>query len=201
MVTLSADARVAGRPFTDPDHLSRDAAVLDDVRQALLRRVIETGEGGTWREPGGDEHLLVLPSLTALRTTRPAVAVGFFGQARAGVDHTPIMELERHLLSRAAGFRGFLAYHNVHVAAAHAWGNLVVFADHDAPGEVACDDEHRLATAATPAHYHSLRLHRFELPDGVFGSAGLHWLRSTYLDFTTDPPWRGVRTAGSSAPG
>ena len=192
-VSLSTDARVPGRAFADPGHLASDTAVLEDVRRVMRMRVSEAGRGGTWCEPAGDEHLLVLPSLSALRATRPAVAVGFFGQARDDVDHAPIVALEHNLLRRALAFRGLLAYHNVRLAAAHLWGNLVVFADRDAPGELARDDEHRLSIQAASHHYHSLRLHRYDLPDGVLGAAPLCWTRTTYLDFADDPPWRAVR--------
>jgi hypothetical protein len=192
-VQLSSGALVPGRPFTDPRHLALDTAVLEDVRGSLRARVAEAGEGGIWSGPASREHLLVLPSVAALRATQPAVAVGFFGQARANVDHAPIVELEHRILRRAAGFRGLLVYYNVRIAATHQWGNLVVFADHDAPAELARDDEHRLSVAATPQHYESLRLHRYELPDGALGHAPLRWVRTTYLDLSERPPWRGVR--------
>lgn len=191
---LSPGALVSGRPFADPRHLALDTAVLEDVRGALRSRVAEAGEDGIWSAPASREHLLVLPSVAALRAARPAVAVGFFGQARAAVDHALIVELEHRLLHRAPEFRGLLVYFNVRIAATHQWGNLVVFADHDAPSELARDAEHRLSIAATPAHYESLRLHRYDLPDGALGRARLAWVRTTYLDFSEHPPWRAVRT-------
>jgi hypothetical protein len=192
-ISLSTDALVPGRAFADPGHLASDSAVLEDVRRAMRTRVSEAGRGGVWSGPAGDEHLLVVPSLGALRATRPAVAVGFFGQARDNVDHAPIVALEHGLLRRATAFRGLLAYHNVRLAAAHQWGNLVVFADHDAPSELARDEEHRLSMDAASRHYHSLRLHRFVLPDGALGVAPLRWTRTTYRDFADDTPWRAVR--------
>jgi hypothetical protein len=195
VVELGADERVPGRPFSDPGHLADDTALLEEVRGAMGRRLRTSAAGGEWSDALGD-HVLVVPHPSVERTTQAAVAVGFFGQARDGVDHERIVGLERNLLRRASGFRGLLAYHNVRLAAAHQWSNLVVFADHDAPAELARDDEHRLSVDATPAHYHSLRLHRFELPDGVLGTAPLRWVRTSYFDFDDDPIWLAVRCAG-----
>ena len=121
------------------------------------------------------------------------MAIGFFGQARADVDHTPIVELEHALLRRADEFRGLLAYHDVYFRERRQWGNLVVFATDDDPGSLARDPEHRVSTELTASHYHSLRLHRFALPDGALGPAPLRWVQTTYLDFADDPPWRAVR--------
>jgi len=201
-LTLSIDEVVPGRAFTDPHHLAGDTAVLEDVRRALRARMGEIGAGGEWHDGSGDEHLLVVPDTASLLATRPVVAIGFFGQARDDVDHAPIVELERSVLERASEFRGLLAYHNVRFAAAHQCGNLVVFTDHDAPAELAGDDEHRRSIGRTPRHYHSLRLHRYELPAGALGAGPLRWVRTTYLDFSDDPPWRAVRSYdGSSVAG
>jgi hypothetical protein len=193
-VALSRYEVVPGRAFADPRHLAADTAVLEEMRRALRARMVESGVGAEWRDTAGDEHLLVVPDAPRLVATRPALVIGFFGQARADVDHAPIVDLERSLLRRAAGHRGLLAYHNVRFAAARQWGNLVVFEDHDAPGELAEDDEHRAAIELAAVHYHSLRLHRFDAPAGALGSAPLRWVRTTCLDFADDPPWRGVRS-------
>lgn len=193
-VSLRAHDVVPGRPSTDPEHTIRDTEVLESIRDALRRHVSGGGRGGAWRDPTGDGNLLVIPDVEALTVRAPAVAVGFFGQARADVDHSPITRLEHALLTRADAFGGLLAYYNVHFAAREQWGNLVVFDAPDAPGLMAGDEEHRQAIRLTPAHYHSLRLHRFVLAEGALGAAPLEWVRTTYLDFEADPPWRGVRT-------
>ena len=62
--------------------------------------------------------------------------------------------------------------------------------------------QHRRSIERTPLHYHSLRLHRYELPAGALGAEPLRWVRTTYLDFADDPPWRAVRSYdGSSVSG
>ena len=192
-VALGPEDVVPARGFADPSATARDVALLEEIREALRRRLATGAAEGTWRDPSGDGHLLVIPDVVALETAVPAVAVGFFGQARTDVDHTPIVELEHALLRRAAEFRGLLAYHDVQFRRQGQWGNLVVFATADDVSALAMDPEHRVSIDLTAAHYRSLRLHRFALPDGALGPGALRWLRTTYLDFADDPPWRAVR--------
>jgi hypothetical protein len=192
-VALGRDDAVPERPFADRAHTAADLAILEEIRVALRGRLAGGRASGTWREPGAGRHLTVIPDAHALQATVPAVAVGFFGQARAEVDHAPIVALEQAILTRAASFAGLLAYDNVHFADRGQWGNLVVFSSGEAPGLLAGDREHEQAIGLTSHHYHSLRLHRLALPDGVLGPAPLHWLRTTYLDFADSPPWRAVR--------
>jgi hypothetical protein len=197
-VALGPDEAVPGRAFASPGETERDTAILETMREALARRVESAGADGSWRDQRGDEHLLVIPDVDALVATVPAVAVGFFGQAREGVDHSPILALEHSLLGRAATLPGLLGYHDVFLARDRQWGNLVVFAADDDPAAVAGDDEHQVAIGLTGAHYHSLRLHRYALPDGALGQASLRWIRTTYLDFGDSPPWRAVRRASTT---
>jgi len=194
VVTLDPNETVPGRPFTDVVRIAEDLAALRRIRAALAERVASGATGGTWVDHTGAEHLLVLPDAAAVAAARPAQAVGFFGQARAEVDHAPIGLIEHELLDRAASFRGLLAYHNVRFGEA-AWGNLVVFADGDAPAHVRDDARHLDAVARTARHYRSLRLHRLVLPEGVLGEAPLELRRTAYHDFGQDPPWRAHRSA------
>ena len=193
-VHLAPDAPVPGRPFADPARSDDDLAALAAIRAALVRRHAAGGGPGRWVDAAGAEHWLVAPDWDALAATRPAVAVGFFGQARADVDHAPIVDLEHDILARAASFAGLLAYCNVRFANGQ-WGNLVLFADAGGPGHVWGDAVHADAIASTPRHYHSLRLHRASLAGGLLGEDGLRLERTSYYDFASDPVWRAVRLA------
>ena len=75
-----------------------DLAALAAIRAALVRRHGEDRAAGRWRDAEGAEHWLVAPDWDALAATRPAVAIGFFGQARDDVDHAPIVDLEHDIL-------------------------------------------------------------------------------------------------------
>lgn len=175
------------RDFAEPERTRDDLETLERMRDALRRRP----RPGRWLE-GGDEHWLVAPAPELLARRAPARAVGFFGQARGDVDHLPIVELEHELLARAGAFPGLLAYHNVRFASGQ-WGNLVVFADGDGPAHVRDDPTHREALRLTPAHYHSIRLHRLRLPDGALGGRPVQLLETLLFDFSESPPWHEVR--------
>jgi len=191
---LAPDAAVPGRPFADPARSDDDLAALAAIRAALVRRHAGGRGAGRWVDAAGAEHWLVAPDWAALAAQRPALAVGFFGQARGDVDHGAIVDLEHDILARASSFAGLLAYCNVHFASGQ-WGNLVLFADAAGPRHVWGDTVHADAIARTPRHYHSLRLHRASLAGGLLGAGGLRLERTSYYDFASDPVWRAVRVA------
>ena len=144
-----------------------------------------------WTDPDGSHHWLVVPDWQRLADTAPAVAIGFFGQARENVEHGPIITREHEILARADGLQGLLAYHNVRFADGQ-WGNLVVFASADDPSRLRADPVHVEAIGLTPRHYHSLRLHVGTLELGALGEAEPRLIHTLYLDFAT-PPWRAMR--------
>jgi hypothetical protein len=189
---LQADQAVDGRGFSDPAHTARDGATLAQLRVALARAA--AGPRAAVLDFADDigEHCVAVPDWRALETVRPVAVVGFFGQARDGVDHTAIVDLEHDIVARAAAFPGLLAYHNAKLATGQ-WGNLVVFATPAHTARVTGDPAHADALARTPQHYASLRLHRGTLADGCLGAAPVRIGETLYLDFAETPPWRAVR--------
>jgi hypothetical protein len=190
---LEAAEVVDGRPFTDPRATAADAAILS-VLQATLRRTARGARGevvGFADETG--RHHVVVPDWESLAAVQPAAIVGFFGQARDDVDHAAIIALEHEIVGRARAFPGLLAYHNAQLASGR-WGNLVVFRDPGNTVDVTADPLHAAAVARTPAHYHSLRLHRGVLADGCLGASPPQLAETLYLDFAETPAWRAVRT-------
>ena len=165
---------------------------------ALLRTALQGAAGGRrapelrFADAIGVHHLAV-PDWKALEVRRPVAAVGFFGQARPGVDHAPIIAIEEDIVARAAQVPGLLAYHNARLAD-DRWGNLVVFDTPAATGALTGDPQHASAVARTPEHYDSLRLHRGALADGALGEAAIMVDETLYLDFAESPAWRAVRT-------
>src|SRR4051794_30607438 len=104
-VVLPPGEPAPGRPFTAPARTADDLNALAAVREALRRRLAGARWAAIddhWSADDGAEHWLVVPDARRLEAVRPAVAIGFFGQARDGVDHEPIGRLERDLLRRAA---------------------------------------------------------------------------------------------------
>lgn len=192
-LSLSPDETVLGREFTDPARSLDDLDALARIRASLVARVRSNLAGGAWTI-AGESHWLVVPELRDLRHSRPVFGVGFFGQAREHVDHSPILELEQNLLARASVLPGLLAYHNVRFATGQ-WGNLVFFARDDDPLRVRSDPAHQEALARTADHYHSVRLHRLRFPDGPIGEAPPALESTLLIDFSETPPWRAVRHA------
>ena len=142
-----------------------------------------------WADDEG-EHWLVVPDRERLRAARPAAAIGFFGQARATVDHGPLLALEESIVGRADALGGLLAYYNVGLSRG-GWGNLVLIA----PGAtvLAAMPDHAVAVGRAAAHYHSIRLHTADLPEGVAAPAALALQTTTLFDFDTAPTRRTVR--------
>jgi hypothetical protein len=177
--------------FDDPARVAEDLGLLERLRSALCAAPRRPGEQRLRR--GAEQHRVVVPDWPALERSRPAAGVGFFGQARTGVDHAPIAALEDEIVLRARTITGLLAYHNALLEPGR-WANLVVFASTEAVGSLRGDALHDAAVALTPAHYASLRLHRGALADGALGAAPFALERTLFLDFSKDPPTRSIRT-------
>lgn len=195
---LGADEHVAGRAFCDPAHTRRDRATLTRLRDALKR---QAGAGHASVLQFADEigeHVVAVPAWEALARSQPVAVVGFFGQSRERVDHSPILEIEQEIVARAATFPGLLAYHNARLGEGH-WGNMVLFASRAAVASLAPDPMHIKAVASAPSHYESLRLHRGSLADGLLGTAEVLLDETLYLDFSTRPAWRGLRVYARGA--
>ena len=189
---LGTDEHVAGRAFCDPAHTSRDRATLTRLRDSVKREA--GGAHGSVLQFVDEigEHFVAIPDWEALARSQPVALVGFFGQSRERVDHSPILELEQEIVARAATFPGLLAYHNAQLGEGH-WGNMVVFASRAAVASLAPDPMHVRAVTSAPSHYESLRLHRGSLADGLLGTAEVLLDETLYLDFSTRPAWRGLR--------
>ena len=194
VVSLAAGARVPGRPFTDPGATLADLEALALIRSAQRKRLARGQGTGTWKGRDGAVHWLVAPAPARLLEAEPCLAVGFFGQAREDVDHTTLVELEHAMLERPEELPGLLSYHNVRLADGQ-WGNLVLFEGDADTALLRSEPHHADAIARTPAHYHSLRLHRGLLPDGPLGRREVELRTTLYLDFADAPPWRAVRSA------
>src|SRR3954452_17192128 len=102
MLTLQAEEHVAGRAFCDPGHTAGDGATLGLLRTALRGAARGLREHELRFADGSGVHHLAVPDWTALEERRPVAIVGFFGQARPDVDHTPIMAIESDIVGRAA---------------------------------------------------------------------------------------------------
>lgn len=195
MIEIGPTQELPDRPFTALAHGEHDLAVMGEMLTRLRRHVREVDLTPGHRDDrfaDDAEHMIVLPDTSLVTTTSDLFAVGFFGQARADVDHRPIVELEERLVRTMPGTPGLVAYYNVHWPG-RGWGNLVLFTDEATKAGWGHDDVHRDAVDRSPAHYHSIRLHNGAVDGGLLGNASIRPVRTRYLDFATDPPWCGVR--------
>jgi hypothetical protein len=197
-VELSANQVCAGRPFAAPAHTVREAGVMQNMLDRL--RVLVAGWSGDTtglliREPDSDghRHWIRAPDVAALRSAGGMTAVGFFGRARAGIDHVPIDELEAGIVDTLETIPGVRCYYDAELAEG-GYGNLILCAEPDAPKRVETHALHRRAVELTPRHYHSVRLHTGVVPGRFLGDDSLVIERTRYYDFDSDPPWLAVRT-------
>lgn len=210
MIQLASDESVPDRPFTATAWTSTDEAVLDRMWDRL-RAHARTCEAGPvarpaakrtandrtdrLHDPDGSVHTIVFPDLRLALRSDDLFAVGFFGQARTGVDHTPIMELEAELIEDMWQNHGLVAYYNAFYPEA-GWGNLVLFADAETERAWGDDRRHVDAVRRSPDHYHSIRLHHARASSGLLGTGPIRIARTRYLDYAADRPWRAVRERG-----
>lgn len=195
--TLPPGVGDPARPFTEPTLSEADFAILARLHASLVAHAAGGGSDGRWIDDAGAIHWLVVPDWEALRSTVPAVGVGFFGQA-LDVDHEPINVVEAEMMEHLERYPGLLAYYNVEWPQGDGtsqWGNLVVFRDRTAIDGLNHEALHRTAVDRSPLHYDSLRLHRIVLPDGGIGPTPPQLDESLLFDFRADPTWIALRPA------
>jgi hypothetical protein len=194
MIELAADEVIAERPFTATPEGERDLEMMNRMLLRLRRHIGGIGLDAPSNARFGDEgeHMIILPHPELICLPSTLAAVGFFGQARADVDHQPIIDLEHQLIDDMTNNPGLVAYYNVHWPG-EGWGNLVLFVDFEAKDGWGHDDRHRRAVERSPDHYHSIRLHNGVLPGGLRGPNGIRLIATKYLDFEAGMQWRAIR--------
>ena len=193
------------RPFTDPANTEREADVMRamlEYERELARAWLEGGSGAPTQvvsneqDEAGRRHLLVVPDTRAFAHAADVTAIGFFGRAREGVDHSILFGLEEDLIARMPGYGevGLLSYYDVELFMPKgAYGNLILFATPDVPKEWYQDDVHRRAVQVSPGHYHEVRLHKGRVPGPLLGDGQIVIGRTKYLDFEDGETWFGLR--------
>jgi hypothetical protein len=200
VVELGPDTLVEGRPFTAPARTDEDTSVMRDMF-AQLRAF---SRGWSDSQPAGDGVVVRRRDVAGLRTwirvpDRDALfaageltTVGFFGQARADVDHAPIHRLEEAIVDTLEEVPGVLGYFDLELPDGR-YGNLILCSTPDVPVRWHAHELHRSAVELAPRHYHSARLHRGIVRSPLLGDADLIVLRTHYHDFDSTPSWLAVR--------
>lgn len=204
MIRLGSEERVLERPFAAADWTRDDGAVLARMWTRLRGHArAHTADAAGDRidkvtDRDASVHTIVLPDLASVHRAGDLFGVGFFGQARLGVDHAPIMALEAALISDMPKTNGLVAYYNAYYPEA-GWGNLVLFRDEATERSWGDDPRHIEAVRRSGAHYHSIRLHHARAIGGLLGTGPIDIVRTRYIDFDDDPPWRAIREIRASA--
>jgi hypothetical protein len=178
------------RPFTDPANTEHDTAVMRDMvgrMRVFARGWLESpppGAGVHVREVDavGDRTWIRVPDRDALFAAGELTTVGFFGQARADVDHDPIHRLEEEIVDTLELVPGVLSYFDLALPNG-GYGNLILCDSPDAAVRWHEHDIHAKAVELSPHHYHSARLHNGVVDSPLLGDADLVVLRTRFYDF------------------
>ncbi|MBA3398860.1 MAG: hypothetical protein H0U01_02760 [Acidimicrobiia bacterium] len=203
MIELGCDETAPGRSFTAPRNSAADLRMMNRMVRWLRVHVMEVvadqpdavADDRRVLDDAGSLHRVVLPDLRSVGCGADLAGVGFFGQARTDVDHTPICDLEQQLISAMGDGDGLVAYYNLH-RPSEGWSNLVLFTDAEHEHAWGHDTVHREAVHRASTHYRSIRLHYGLLPGGWAGTAPMRLDRTTYLDYRDSQTWRAGRDAG-----
>jgi hypothetical protein len=196
---LTAQEQLPARPFTDPERTAADASVMNRMLQRLRLEAQGWPSCRTSVEMlkytrAGCRHWLVVPNAPALGGAQDVTVVGFFGDLRPDMNHSPIYELEADVVAGLGHYApvGLLGYYDAEIAPA-LHGNLVLFATREVPSEWHGNRVHAAAVAIAPRHYSVVRLHRGIIRGALLGRHHVVVQRTRYFDFAQQPAWHGVR--------
>ncbi len=201
VIHLAPDDDVDSPPFTATQNTTRDANVMQSMlarMRALAPEWLEIARNDILvRAPdaAGRRHWIRVPDRDALVAARQFTIVGFFGEARDGVDHALIHDLEAAIVDTLEQVPGVLSYYDLELPAG-GYGNLILCNDEAAPRRVHDHELHRRAVELTPRHYRTVRLHTGAVAGPLQGEAPLIVTRTRYYDFAAEPAWLAVRDFG-----
>src|SRR5262249_34814727 len=131
---------IEGSLFTAPERSREDLAVMRDMlgrMRALARSWLESPavSGGMHlkeTDASGARTWIRVPDRPALLAAAELTTIGFFGQARADVDHEPIHRLEEAIVDTLEQVPGLLSYFNLGLPHGR-YGNLILCDEPDVP--------------------------------------------------------------------
>ncbi|GAB4431612.1 MAG: hypothetical protein OHK0015_18280 [Chloroflexi bacterium OHK40] len=189
---------VPGRPFTDPERIDTDLAVLDAMRttlHAVVATIAEAPDGLIYLpEADGRTHRVVLLNRAGLLAPVPLAVVGFFGERRHGAEDERLAALDAELIDELRSHPYMLSYSSRELASGR-WANLVLLTDYQGASRWRASARHSYAVAhVAPEAYSRIRLHNALLPGGLGGPPMIH-VRTAYYDFEGPTLWHAVRPA------
>jgi hypothetical protein len=198
---------VKRRPFTSPDLLADDYAVLSYILEDL-RGVFKSSATGSRIEAHqpiewsvhGLKRRVIACDLAALRSARREICVvGFFGERHVDRDSTPLEEANADLVLEFRNYPGILSYSSMELVDGN-WANLVLHDRPEAREDWRASQRHAdAATRLSPLFYRTVRIHNGVLPRGVAGNGRIIIQRTKYWDFRGARVWQAVRELGVTA--
>jgi hypothetical protein len=193
---------IQGRPFTDPAHSEGDQARLRSMAHQLVDTYDDPvvcdftpGKRAICQsDPQGRHFRIYYIQPKLLFSLKEITVVGFFGHKRPGADVKPLLQADKKFEAEFSHHPGLLSLSTVRLQDGD-FANLVLFTDPVAKDTWNFTPLHRdLVAKISPPYYKSIRLNNGVLPGGLAAPDELVLEKVRYLDYSSSPPWRGVRT-------
>lgn len=199
------------RPFTDPDHVASDSAILltaaknawSLAKQTMLSsgsitpQTIYYPEAEQWQK----RTMLLCPS--TMLTATSLMVVGFFGNKRTDVDvetESSAVEVGHQLCCALYQQTNIVCYVSQLLADAYNYANLVVMDSEQTMANWRENEVHqRVSASISPKFYYNVRIY-----NGTISitpqphQLSLNLIRVKYFDYTGPETWYGVRELSES---
>lgn len=218
VIQLTHSELLVERPFTDPDHIEADAAVMRTMAQQAwiiadqMRMVSAAGTAPTVHYPTAEswQKRTMLLDMPGMHTESTLTVVGFFGNKRTQVDpdvEKTVYEAGRQLCQALRHEPSMVCYMTRLLADAHNYANLVVMKTAQTIEEWRKNEIHQHVTGIiSPQYYSNVRIYSGEMhvehdaPLNVERQFFLSLHRVKYFDYSCPSTWCGVRNLASAPP-
>jgi hypothetical protein len=195
--TLAPTEYVVGRPFTDPNLIGFDLAILEAMRRTLRQTLlglapeIPSGTIVHLAEDDGRTHRIVVLNRDALLADAAYMVVGFFGERRPDADFAALAAVDAELVDELRAHPAMLSYSSWELPRG-GWANFVLLASPQGATQWKESARHARAVAElTPCCYTTIRIHNGTICGGLGGGPIIH-TRTAYYDFQGEW-WLAVR--------
>jgi|GEM_PF-2424939 len=200
MVQLTLNDLLVERPFTDPDHVAADSAIMRTMAMQAWNLSSQIHSPVNYYPcPNAWQKRTMLFDTSAMRNHELLSCVGFFGNKR--VDVSPDLEREvsdagKKLCDALYDLSSMVCYITNLLADAHNYANFVVMKSPQTIEEWRKNEIHQSVTALlSPSYYYNVRIYTGTL--SVLDSLcafKLDLQSVKYFDYTQTEPWRAMRT-------
>ena len=200
LIRLANSDVVTGRPFTNPAGSQFDLTVLQYMLEKLCRVLRKTPANPKGPRPlvlffdelGGRLHRIALARPEVLMNSNDLAVVGFCGQKRRGIDRGPLDVVDDDLIAELPAHSHILSYSTLELECGNSC-NLVLFSEPHGISHWSRSEKHAVAVSMSSEYYTVIRLHNALLPGGLMSNNKLILIRTKYIDYQEQTPWRAVR--------